>query len=94
MTKYISQVLFQVRQNDEIKQWFLTEEKALEGIVKNAPAKVEELASEMFRSIKQWSSAMGGTVSDTFNKIVDWMQTKVFDCLNPNFPPTKIGFFL
>ena len=59
--------------NDEIKQWFLTEEKALEGIVKNAPAKVEELASEMFRSIKQWSSAMGGTVSDTFNKIVDWM---------------------
>ena len=59
--------------NDEVKEWFKKEEQALEGIVKNAPAKVEELASETFSTFKHWGSALGETISGTFNKIVDWI---------------------
>ena len=59
--------------SDEVKQWLMKEEQALEGIVKNAPAKVEELVPEALSSIKNWGSAIGETISDTFHKIVDWI---------------------
>jgi len=52
---------------------FKKEEQALEDIVKNAPEKVEELASETFSNINHWGSALGETISGTFNKIVDWI---------------------
>merc|ERR1712126_266823 len=59
--------------NDEVKEWFKKEERALKGIVKNAPEKVEEIASETFSNFKHWGSALGETISGTFNKILDWI---------------------
>ena len=59
--------------NDETKEWLKNEEQALEGIVMNAPGKVEEFAFETFSNIKHWGSALGETMSGTFNKIVDWI---------------------
>merc|ERR1712126_519207 len=54
---------FMLEINDEVKEWLKKEEHALEGIVKNAPAKVEEFGSETLSSIKHWGSALGETIS-------------------------------